>query len=105
MGTSGHLWKVLSGALIFVHPSQYRLTMRALSHTSLQPDQIIVSESLEYLVEEVMSQCRRVWTKGRDEISGAISEIATAGENVEDLFEVPAHIDAKQEYEIVVHRT
>ena len=53
---AGYDWKHSSGALVFVHPSQYGKVMTALHEVSLRPDHVIVTESLEYLVQETMAQ-------------------------------------------------
>ena len=43
-----------SGAKVLVHPDQYRQVMLSINDLVLDPRDIIVSESLEYLVEEII---------------------------------------------------
>ena len=80
---AGHPWKHLSGALIFVHPLQFRSTMLALNHIQLKADHIVVAASLEYLVAETMVRCKGVWMKARDELQGSSSSaVASASDEL-----------------------
>jgi len=106
---NGHLWKDLSGALIFTHPSQYCMALVGLEHTQLQADHIVFAESLEYLVEEAMSRCKSAWMKIRIAISGSSSEIATfGGEEIESVSggsTASEQLDWSEYAEIIVQRT
>jgi len=53
--TAGHDWKMITGALVFVQPHQYRAAMKALVNKDLQPDIIVFAESFEPLLEETMA--------------------------------------------------
>ena len=66
----GHSWKLDSGALIFVHPWQYRIVIVAIRDLTLHPSNIIFAKSLEYLVAEAMASCsaQGAWMKTRREI-------------------------------------
>lgn len=58
---AGHPWKLLPGALVFVHPRQYRAVVSALSFDEIRPYHVIFSESLRYLLEETLARCKGVW--------------------------------------------
>lgn len=63
----GHDWRLPSGTMVFVHPWQYRLCLHALIGKEMQPSTVIVSQSLEYLLEECLTSIqKRVWAKCRD---------------------------------------
>jgi len=102
-------WKHFSGALIFVHPPQYRMAMIGLKHTELHADHIVFVKSLEYLVEEAMSRCKSAWVKTRVEISSGSSEVATLGgeetEPVGEGSEAAEQLGWSEYAEIVVERT
>lgn len=66
--TSGHSWKLASGAFVFVSPWQYELTMVALRDRQLHPDHVVFSASAEYLVEEALLRCKGPWMKDREPI-------------------------------------
>merc|ERR1712100_703397 len=57
----GHAWKLASGALIFVHPFQYRAVILTLSCHDLRPYHVVFSESLGYLVDEALAQNKGSW--------------------------------------------
>lgn len=92
---NGHEWKHLSGALIFVHPWQYRRALIALRDEELHPDHIVVAASFEHLLEEAMSPFegrKGIWVKSRDRFQGtsssdvatrASSDVAIAGDEAE----------------------
>lgn len=87
---AGHRWKLSSGAMVFVHPWQYRLAERALQGHELHPDNIVFAQSIEYLVEECLSVAvgevgRRTWVKSREPLDlPEYSEVATVGDFAED---------------------
>merc|ERR1711920_483943 len=57
----GFDWKLSSGPCVFVHPRQYDL-----SHCD-----VVVTETLEYLLEEALSNIGKgVWAKTREVVSG-----------------------------------
>lgn len=80
----GHPWKHVLGALVFVHPCQYRMVMRALDSIDLKPDHLIVSASLEHLVAETVAdwaQQRGGFCKSRDQLNmPSSSDAASAGD-------------------------
>merc|ERR1719324_1150298 len=55
LAENGHNWTLEEGSLVFVYPYQYESTMLALQGRKLWPSNLIVAESLEYLVEEAIA--------------------------------------------------
>merc|ERR1711879_1033489 len=53
---NGFPCKLPSGALVFVPPLQYSITCEALAGMDLHPFHVVVSESFEYLIEEILSK-------------------------------------------------
>jgi hypothetical protein len=51
---AGYNWKLISGAMVFVEPWQYRPVMLALNGYELKTSHVIVASSMEYLVAESM---------------------------------------------------
>merc|ERR1711871_1090335 len=51
----GYNWKLSGGTTIFVHPWQYDAVMRALAGRTQSHQDIVVTSSMEYLVEETLS--------------------------------------------------
>ncbi|CAE7610968.1 unnamed protein product [Symbiodinium sp. CCMP2592] len=66
--SEGLPWKLPSGALMFVSPSQHEDAVTALADEQLCPDHIIFAESLEYLICEVLEK-HWIWIKDRNEIA------------------------------------
>jgi len=67
--TAGHNWKLMSGAMVFVQPWQYRWVMRALNGHELKASHLIVGSSIEYLVEEsIQGNGQGSWAKSRAEL-------------------------------------
>lgn len=105
---AGHPWRLPSGALAFMHPSQYRMVMIALGSRDLQPDHIVVAESLEYLVEEALDRhngrCR-----GRQLINVGISvsELATSSSEpiCQDGEEIDQTSGTSDRFHVIVQRT
>jgi len=50
----------------------------------LQPDNIVVSGTFEYLVEETLSQCKPAWVKDRVELTSSSSNVASGMNNDEN---------------------
>lgn len=84
--SEGHSWKLLEGALVFVHPHQYRATMRALCGKELHPSNLVFARSLEHLVEQVLAMVGKgAWPKKREELdidSGSVSAERDTSANV-----------------------
>merc|ERR1712118_350355 len=61
MEQAGYSCELPEKALIFVKPEQYETTKRALLNEEVHPFHIIVTESVEYLVDEALAEipCRR----------------------------------------------
>ena len=53
---AGHAFELLEGALVFVSPELYAPTMRGLVGTELRPYNVVIAETLEYLVEEILEK-------------------------------------------------
>jgi len=96
----GFQWKLISGALVFVHPEQYRSTMQKLNGKKLDHSDIVVASSLEYLLEESIQTIGRsvkgVWAKSRillqedvcdDSLCAEASEVDTKSCTDSDLAE------------------
>jgi len=64
--SAGHSWKLPTGCLVFVHPHQYRKTMHALCGHDLQPSNIVIADSLDYLFQEALAGL--TWVKARKPI-------------------------------------
>jgi len=81
---AGHSWKLLSGTLVFVHPSQYRTVMSALSCFELRPYHIVFAESLGYLLEETLARYKGSWLASSIPVQENIentSEVGMASES------------------------
>lgn len=52
---AGYQWQTAEGALICVTPAQYQDVLQSLKMHELHPFHIVISESLEYLLDEVLS--------------------------------------------------
>lgn len=75
----GYPVKHISGALCFVHPEQYRLTLHFLSSIELKPDHLVFAQSLEHLVQETMlpwAQGRGIQCKSREQLKLSNSSCA-----------------------------
>ena len=70
------------GRVALACPAQYPAAMEQLARTELHPDHIVLAESLEYLVEEVLAWCKGAWARARDPIgtSGHGSSHSTRSE-------------------------
>jgi len=78
---AGHPCKLVSGALIFVRPMQYRHALKALSNIELHPNHIVFTNSLEYLVEETLDSCKACCNAGCRSLDlRTASEVATASD-------------------------
>ena len=73
------------GRVALACPAQYPAAMEKLARTELHPDHIVLAESLEYLVEEVLEWCKGAWARARDPIgtSGHGSSHSTRSESSE----------------------
>merc|ERR1719210_3096091 len=58
---AGHSWRLLSGAMVFVHPRQYPVVRAALDDAELRPYHVVFAESLGYLMEETLARCKGAW--------------------------------------------
>jgi len=75
----GYSWKLFSGALVFVHPWQYRETMLALSGFDLRPYHLVFAASLGYLVEEALGRCKGTWLTSRSVIKEGLEGASQLG--------------------------
>jgi len=63
---NGHEWRLITGTMVFVHPSQYRYVMQALNKRELKRSQVVIAKSLEHLVEESICNIGKgAWAKKR----------------------------------------
>jgi len=97
----GHKWRLPGGALVFVQPWQFRSVMHALGSKELHADHLIVSSSMDHLVQETLEMSARgtgSWVKDRCQlmVEDAGSVAATAGHH---------GIDQADQYGLVVERT
>jgi len=60
----GFEWRLGSGAMMFVHPWQFNRAMAVLGNTELHPDHVVFTQSVEYLVAEVLEPYN-TWMKSR----------------------------------------
>merc|ERR1719277_1380856 len=66
MASAHCLWKVASGAHIFVHPWQYAMVEAATGSMSLKSSHVVVAASLEHLVAESLASAPGgAWAKTR----------------------------------------
>eukprot|EP00928_Gymnodinium_smaydae_P084565 TRINITY_DN67827_c0_g1_i1.p1 TRINITY_DN67827_c0_g1~~TRINITY_DN67827_c0_g1_i1.p1 ORF type:complete len:585 (-),score=42.15 TRINITY_DN67827_c0_g1_i1:286-2040(-) len=56
LANAGHPCVLPSGTFIFVKPDQFEVTRRALVGWELHPFHVVIAESLEYLLDEVLSK-------------------------------------------------
>jgi len=101
LSADGHKWQLPGGALVFVQPWQFRSVMHALGSRELHADHLIVSSSMDHLVQETMEMSARgtgSWVKDRCQLQvediGSVA--ATAGHH---------GIDQADQYGLVVERT
>merc|ERR1740121_885106 len=66
----GFDWKLSSGPSLFVHPWQYVSVVQALPEHGMGNSDVVVTESLEYLLEECLSNAGKgVWAKTRETVA------------------------------------
>merc|ERR1719401_3017830 len=66
LSVNGHPWQLVTGAMVFVHPWQYRDVMSALHGRRLKGSSVVVSSSMEHLVAETIADIGRgAWVKQR----------------------------------------
>jgi len=66
----GFDWKLSSGPSLFVHPWQYVSVVQALPQHGFGNCDVVVTESLEYLLEESLSNAGNgVWAKTRETVA------------------------------------
>jgi hypothetical protein len=75
---AGHPFKLLCGTPVFVHPSQYRAVVSALSVYDLRPYHVVFSEAFEHLLEEAMGHHKGAWFS----TSTPVEEKATSGSEI-----------------------
>lgn len=69
LAEAGYDWKLISGTFVFVHPEQYASVMRAIVGWELKGHHVIISESLEYLLEEALNDIGKgAWAKDRQHL-------------------------------------
>lgn len=88
LDAEGHNWQLPSGALVFVQPWQYRSAIRALvsQDMDLRADHIILSSSVEHLIEETLEVSARgsgSWIKTRRHLQVG-SVVASAPDSEKD---------------------
>lgn len=82
--------------------------MVSLNGIVLQPDNIVVARSLEYLVEEVLSQCKPVWAKDRVELTSSSSNVAEGTDDDEENWATTEENEPcanKWEFQVQAERT
>lgn len=87
----GHNWQLPGGALVFVQSWQFRSAMRALASIELHPDHIVVSSSIEHLVEETIELAARgsgLWVKARRQLQAKDTDSVVAVASEPDTNEV-----------------
>merc|ERR1711879_801664 len=97
----------MGGGMVFVHPWQYRLAMRAKA-PEITSFAIIFSESFEYLIEESLQAVGKgAWTKSRFSLEIKADTVATASiSDLEDrMLEVGGSLASDDTWNLVVKRT
>jgi len=99
LDVAGHPWKLLTGTRVFVHPEQYRAVMRALNGQTILSWHVVMTQSLEHLVEESLAGIGKgAWARDRTalEMRASGTAVATTGS---------ASSDAEPSYQFEVKRT
>jgi len=83
----GYNWKLLTGTFVFVYPWQYRAAMQSVNGMVLKGGDMIVTQSMEYLVEESIASIKKgAWAKARRALDtstyaqSACASASTAGD-------------------------
>jgi len=108
----GYDWKQISGSLIFVHAHQFRGVMHALCGKTIRRGHVVISESIEYLLEESLQAVRGrgAWVKSRRSLDTSLELSACATEDSEsqhfqsDTDAENAYVDSRA-FELVAKRT
>jgi len=75
---AGLLWRLPSGALVFVHPEQYAKVTSTIAALELKAFNIVIASDLEYLLEEALANVgQRAWMKAREHIDIAGESVRT----------------------------
>merc|ERR1719382_211530 len=70
LSAAGHPWQLLTGTRVFVRLEQYRAVMRALNGQSTFCWHVVVAESFEYLVEEILAELGNgAWARSRTSLA------------------------------------
>mmetsp|Transcript_87988 Transcript_87988/g.222050 ORF Transcript_87988/g.222050 Transcript_87988/m.222050 type:complete len:736 (+) Transcript_87988:128-2335(+) len=108
---AGHHWKLPSGTFVFVHPEQYDQVRRAIIGWELQRHHVIVTSSLEHLVDEAMMDIGKGgWAKDRQclqlsQLSRNASSGGSPGQASEEVSHDDEAEDEGKEYRLVAQRT
>jgi hypothetical protein len=73
----GHAWKLPTGGMMFVHPWQVPMCLKAMVGMKTTPSTVVAAQSLEHLLQESLHNFEKVWMRSRDLLTSASLESTT----------------------------